>query len=317
MKPLKAKDTALLLSFLLISHVFQESASITNGREVLDDDEQWSMIGALVDSATKNVFCGAILIAQNIAMSAANCFRAEQFENSRLHMKCGDNFGCTSISVGYTIPLDPDYSQVIEIVDIYIHENFIENRTSFYVHNIALLQLAKNVELSQYVRVANLSNKNSNQSFNTAAYIAGWGSMGYSLWDNHSLILQYAEVNAMNQEECQRKLNQKVDWKVCASTQMSTKMSGLKSLIDPIQCELSLSESLEQCESHSTAILLDGQICAMGGSSICQGDGGGPLLDKGTFQVIGIASRSWKCDPGNISQLTTYQWMVSFSISSL
>ena len=102
-----------------------------------------------MDLVQKEVVCTAVLIAKNIVMSAAHCFRSDSFEESRLFHKCNQYYGCSSVFVGHESPRYADNGEEIEIEDIYIHQNYIQNTTIFYHDDIALLKLARDVNIPQ------------------------------------------------------------------------------------------------------------------------------------------------------------------------
>lgn len=290
---------------------------------VENDDSAWPYLVALVDFIQKEVFCTAILIARDLVMTAAHCFRADDFENSRLFYKCGKNYGCSSVSAGSVIPLVQDVTEEVEIDDIFIHQSYIENKTVFYHNDIALLKLSRQLDLSEYINTTRISEDEAlNPASNLSGTIVGWGAVKHG--GSSSGILRFAHVNVIGQDECQRLMNELTNWKICSSMQMSQKLSGSGRTwwLEVDQCARDLNESLANCFAYTKQVRLKGNICAIGasnsGSSICevgsshtkvmhdmgcvafvklQGDSGGPLVNAATGEVIGIASGSDDCKP--------------------
>lgn len=152
-----------------------------------------------MDSTSSDIFCTGVLIDRITVATAAHCFVDKEFEKSRLFFKC-TYYGCTKVLVGAVLVYDADDFQV---EDIYIHQEYLVNRTDFYRHDIALLKLAQPVELAPYANIAELSEDAITSPLE--GQILGWGSLIHG--QATSLQLFAADVQILGKNDCQNKMD--------------------------------------------------------------------------------------------------------------
>lgn len=242
---------------------------VTKGSFV-DDDTKFQFMVALLDindGEVEGSFCGGILIASDIVMTAAHCFT----QNRRLFNLCQNGkYGCTKVSMGskYSVALD-EHRIVIEVADIFIHENYDFHR-AFYVHDIALLKLDKPAPISDYIQIATLPNKTAS-GLENEGIILGWGASSNK---GQSLIgLKEASVKLLDHSIC----NDMID------------DEGIKLTATNI-CSIGQNDTAD------------------GSSSSCHGDSGGAVVDSVDQTIVGIISGSDDCNSSKKFKYVTFSY---------
>lgn len=147
---------------------------IIGGKELVEDRHPYSV--SLMDSG--NHFCGASLITNRVAITAAHCLG-----------------GSIDVLVGRH-DFDDNDGELIRVSKQIQHPKYDENTSEF---DVALLVLSKPVE---NVQVANLNDDGNYPTQGTTAHVMGWGNMktdGFDLPD----VPYSADVDVISNKNCE------------------------------------------------------------------------------------------------------------------
>lgn len=131
--------------------------------------------------------CGATLIAQRWAMTAAHCCNPTVLDKPV-------TFGSTQFDGS------GEMTKEVKIVDFHLHDDF--NRNTFE-NDICLLQLSENIQANPNIAPACLPNDRMSDDFEGECFIAGWGVLAEQS-SSVPTTLQEAIVPYVNHEKCQQ-----------------------------------------------------------------------------------------------------------------
>lgn len=167
-----------------------------------------------IDSETK-AFCTSTLIGSKELSSAAHCFMNKNktgldfVKNLLLDTSCLGYVGCTKVSIGLSYLGAPDYEDEevmskINIIDVYVHESYFDPNAKFFVNDVSLLILEKEVILDEYTNVASLAS--AHHTLSQQGTILGWGQTAFNA-NTTSSELRYGNVTILGHENCQQTLD--------------------------------------------------------------------------------------------------------------
>lgn len=180
-------------------------------------------IGAIVPIDNDRALCTTTLTGNKELMTVAHCllnkdYLGVNFTKSRLVKKnCGGNYvGCIRVSLGDSSTHDygyyyyDDYGEETNqgkfhnVTDVHIHQSYFDPNEMFFVNDVAILVLEKNVMFNEYVDNANLAR--ANHYLPTQGTIIGFGKVQFDSTAS-SLNVQYGNVTILNRERCQKVLD--------------------------------------------------------------------------------------------------------------
>jgi secreted trypsin-like serine protease len=168
--------------------------------------------------------CGASLIAENWALTAAHCVEERMVGLNDSRREDPENF---RLLIGANNIADLLGIQIRSIDLIIKHERWAPNPYLGYPNDIALLRLTQNADLTDpNVELACLPQQTDFNFTNEECWITGWGKMHFQD-DYIPAILQEAVIEAISNEVC-RDLNFGYirDSHICAGTGYPNACSG-------------------------------------------------------------------------------------------
>ncbi|XP_058122977.1 transmembrane protease serine 9-like [Anopheles ziemanni] len=117
-------------------------------------------VGLMIQQPIGNRFCGATLVSTNYVLTAASCFV---------------NPGSTTVLLGASNMNDVE--DIVMANAVILHQAYVPSQN---LNDLALVQLSRPANISNYVRLARLPNWRQADSLftNQLATISGWGALG-------------------------------------------------------------------------------------------------------------------------------------------
>ncbi|XP_062558111.1 venom serine protease-like [Armigeres subalbatus] len=169
----------------------RRTVKIVNGMPTLVNE--FPMVAGLVSSSAKKVFCGATIISNRHALTAAHCLTGQRITNTALLV--GDH----DISTGADTP----YSTLMAISTFTIHNGY---RAQSVINDIAIVRTRDQIVFNAGVGPACLPWRWSTASFDGVSVEAvGWGTVDYGA--PASLVLRKANLNVVSYETCRQILS--------------------------------------------------------------------------------------------------------------
>lgn len=178
-----------------------------------------------------NHHCGASIIGREHAVTAAHC---------------NPTVGGRVVAGMHTYPhCTPPSCQIVTIIQIWIHPNYINNPAGRVRNDVALLKFSPPLDFGNTIHPVCLPEPFQHPPAGTQCVFTGWGNLGYSRFANTPQQLQQAQAPLLEDSQCKESYGQSPDGWAFIPSQMT-------------------------CVGDLNA----------GGASICNGDSGGPLVCK-------------------------------------
>ncbi len=251
------------LLFLLFFFVQTGTASdrIINGYQITGREAPWQLS---LESRFGSHFCGAVLVAKNVALTAAHCVWTSS--PSDLSVNGASSSGALNAT-----------QKVAGVKDIVIHPKF--ERKNFTAHDLAILVLTRDVKTSQTVGVIDLPRASFSytldQDFHAMTGVrfvtSGWGmTTPPNLLENPSDQLMAIEQYPI------------------ASSNISLLLPSVK---QHLRDHYDIGDrTIERIQSFDAMTLVAEGENQLGGT--CSADSGGPLvmIENGTATLVGLSS---------------------------
>ncbi|XP_072033370.1 uncharacterized protein [Amphiura filiformis] len=215
---------------------------------------QWPWMVSMRDTANRHR-CGGVLIGTRWVLTAAHCIDEVESAEDRLTSAV---FGDTRIS------RTSAYNQAVRFSSMIIHPqwNPRSSPASQVEFDIALVDLGRSVDITNYVRPICLASLLTETTFYHSCYVAGWGALEPVTGDEDVLYpdrLQERQIPIISASECEDKAS----------------------------------------EITSDFIICD---AGLNNAGTCAGDSGGPLMCKSyqdsSYHLVGITSSGVGCGSG-------------------
>ncbi|XP_049547074.1 venom serine protease-like [Anopheles darlingi] len=165
---------------------------------------EFPMMAGMVDSTSRNVFCGATIISEYHAITAVHCMTGRSI--SAVGLLVGDH----NLSIG----TDTSYSVLMRLASITNHPSY---RSSPSTNDIAIARTADRIVFNAAVGPACLPLRFSTSSFEGAVVEAtGWGTLDFGL--PASKVLQKVSLNVISQQSCSSQMPNIVASHICTYT---------------------------------------------------------------------------------------------------
>ncbi|XP_055606902.1 venom serine protease-like isoform X2 [Uranotaenia lowii] len=176
---------------------------IVNGIETKVNE--FPMMAAMIDVKTRIVVCGASIISDFYALTAAHCLLQRTVDDTALLV--GDH--------NLTTGLDTGFAQAYIIAQFLSHTAFLVNPVS---NDIALLRTLQQIQFNNGVSPVCLPWKFRGDSFEGAVVEAvGWGDLDFG--GPKSKVLMKVALNVINNQQCSTQLNTTITYqKLCTYT---------------------------------------------------------------------------------------------------
>ncbi|EAT41697.1 AAEL006692-PA [Aedes aegypti] len=169
----------------------RRTTKIVNGMPTLVNE--FPMMAGLVSLSARNVFCGATIISNRHALTAAHCLTGQKITNTALLV--GDH----DLSTG----VDTPYSALIPISTFTIHTGY---RPQTSANDIAMVRTRDQIVFNAGVGPVCLPWHWSTTTFdNYLVEAVGWGTMDFGA--PASSVLRKVNLNVVNYETCRQMLN--------------------------------------------------------------------------------------------------------------
>ncbi|XP_062559127.1 venom serine protease-like [Armigeres subalbatus] len=168
---------------------------IVNGVETMVNE--FPMMAALVDIRSRGVVCGATIISDEHALSAAHCLLLRSVDDTALLV--GDH--------NLTTGSDTSYARVYRISKLLTHPGFTSNPVS---NDIALIRTSQPMNFNEGVGPVCLPWKYRSESFDGATVEAcGWGDLDFG--GPKSDVLNKVALTVISNQECSTRLNTTIE----------------------------------------------------------------------------------------------------------
>ncbi|XP_053685056.1 venom serine protease-like, partial [Sabethes cyaneus] len=169
----------------------RRTVKIVNGTPTLANE--FPMMAGLVSTAERNVFCGATIISNRHAVTAAHCLKGRKISATALLV--GDH----DLSTG----TDSPYAKLMVISTFTIHTGY---RAQPSTNDIALVRTQEEIQFNNGVGPACLPWKWPTVTFdNMAVEAAGWGTLDFG--GPLSNVLRKVSLNVVSYETCRQQMS--------------------------------------------------------------------------------------------------------------
>ncbi|XP_052901412.1 venom serine protease-like [Anopheles moucheti] len=180
----------------------RRTSKIVNGVPTLVNE--FPMMAALVDSASRAVFCGATIISEYHALTAVHCMRGRSIPASGLLV--GDH----DTKVG----TDTSYSVLMRIASVTNHPSFVFSPSQ---NDIAIVRTVDRIIFNAGVLPACLPFRFSGSNFaGSIVEATGWGTLDYGA--QVSTVLRKVSLNVITQPACQAAVANILPSHICTFT---------------------------------------------------------------------------------------------------
>ncbi|XP_058835399.1 venom serine protease-like, partial [Topomyia yanbarensis] len=153
---------------------------------------EFPMMAGLVSTSAKNVFCGATIISNRHAVTAAHCLVGKKISDTTLLV--GDH----DLSTG----TDSPFAALMVITTFTIHSGY---RKQSFVNDIALVRTREEIQFNNGVGPACLPWNWPTATFNNMVVEAtGWGTLDFG--GPVSTVLRKVSLNVISYETCRQRM---------------------------------------------------------------------------------------------------------------
>ncbi|KAM4700141.1 chymotrypsin-like elastase family member 1 [Discoglossus pictus] len=163
----------------------EDNARVVGGTDAVTNSWPWQISLQYLSGGSWYHTCGGTLIRSNWVLTAAHCVD----RSSTYRVVVGD----------HNIYQNDGREQYISVQKVLIHANWNTNNIGLG-YDIAVLQLASNAELNNYVKLAQLPNEEDILSHNHPCTVTGWGQT--STTGSIPAILQQAPLPVVDYATC-------------------------------------------------------------------------------------------------------------------
>uniref|UniRef100_A0A182MK40 Peptidase S1 domain-containing protein n=1 Tax=Anopheles culicifacies TaxID=139723 RepID=A0A182MK40_9DIPT len=180
----------------------RRTSKIVNGVPTLVNE--FPMMAGLIDSTSRALFCGATIISEYHAITAAHCMRGRSISAAGLLV--GDH--------DLTAGSDTSYSVLMRLASVTNHPSYV---TSPSANDIAIVRTSDRITFNAGVGPACLPMRFSSSNFaGSIVEATGWGTLDFGA--PTSSILRKVSLNVITQQSCQSSMPNILASHICTYT---------------------------------------------------------------------------------------------------